>query len=360
MTKTFLFLLSLLMVFFLTSQASAIFGCAAPPRPDNYGSVWIENGVYHISICAFTPNEYVVQMLAEKGIVYDDGELIAAYNIRVVNGKPESYVGQSPLRDIINYLKNPPIEALPPGPHEAIKATITQARRIGGMLETFALLMEEDYSTHIVYATTPTTLSLDWNGIISRGSLEVPRYYNERDNIMRIGQILTEYYFNEEYYFNTQPEFQVSGLRLEFAGVNNRRLRWIQADSFLARYDTSENLQDIYTATAGTTATYNVQTRRLGSVSRGGTLYMNGQAVRNAELAFVEKETQICCATNPKYCIPAKSKRYALASLNTDCSFGVGEFSIEYDKETKETKVREGDTELVYNLDAIRIKELIS
>ncbi|MCL6500751.1 MAG: hypothetical protein K6T16_01805 [Candidatus Pacearchaeota archaeon] len=359
MKKVLIFLLFFLASVFLTSQVSAFFGCAIPPRPENYGSILVEGEVYHLHICGFTPNDHVRAMLHDHGIAYEDGELVAAYNIKLVGGKPKVYVGENSMENIVAYLKEPPIKDWPAYTQYSIQTTISQARRVAGMLNTFALFMEEDYLTHITHAATRATFSLDWNGIVSGGSLEVPRYYAGRDNIMNVGQLLTEDYFEEEYYFSTQPEFRISGIGLKFAGIDKRSLKWLQEDSFLARYSASGELLERYVATPGTTAVYNVRTKRLGQVSRG-TLYLNGEAIKGADLSFAEKETQLCCATNPDYCIPVESKTYALDLLNTDCDFGIGEFDIDYNKGAKETKVSGKDTELVYNMDADTIKKLVS
>ncbi len=346
-----LFILFILISIFLTSSATAIFGCAPTQDPNKYAHLWKDEiGTFHLIFC-FTPRENVQNHLSTYGLTYDEGELRGAFNVKYdqQQQKYEAYVGQTPLSSVIAALQYEEtfIE----------ERDVDQGDRIAAMLGNLASFMVEDKITQINYLST--SIFFDKNGIISNGKISVPRYKEEKDNVMYAGSIISTYYYGGFQRPYTQPELQISGITLEFSKPDERKLTWSEANAYLIKSDQSgKQMLSQYTANVGTIAKYISKEKTL-KVEKGK-LYKDGQELRNAIVKLVTQgETLICCSTDPSYCISAESKNYPLKALSTACSFGIGNFDIKHNAEKGETIIKAKAFEIVYTTDKDRILELI-
>lgn len=351
MRKILIFLLLFLVSIFLISQASAFFGCAPTPDPTKYAHIWKEGDEYHLVFC-FTPRTNVQTHLSNYGLTYDGGELRGDFNVKYnpQQKEYEIYVSQTPLSSIIASLE-----------YEATfieTPDIDQARRIANILDNFASFMVEDHQAEITYLST--NIFMDKEGILSQGRLSVPRTYRGENNLIYAGSIISTYYLRGVQRPYTQPELQISGVTLEFTNAYERKLTWNEANAYFIKADRhGKQTIDTYTADVGTVAIYSSKNKMLKPIR--GKLYRNGQELRNAVVKLVtEGETQLCYEANLEYCIPAESQTYPLAALITEGSFGVGEFNIEHNKETGETKINKKVTEIIYSPNPDRILNLIS
>jgi len=366
MKKIFIFLTLILVTTFLISQVSA-FGCAPLRNPNKYASLWKEaTGKFNLKLC-FPINNDVKTLLNNVGITYLNGELQGNFNLKEVGetGVYKVYIDEKLLDDpdkpstIVNYLRRQQDFFEP--------ETTTGAERVAGMLKTLSLFMLEDNITQINYLSE--YLNLDWHGITSLGEIEVPRYLNGEDNIMYAGEIISTFYFKNKYNFYTQPEIRFSGLKLEFSNTHKkgvvteeRKLTWLTQDGFFSRYDKEGNLKDKFTATKGTILRYEPKTKSLEKIE--GKLYRNNEEIIEAIVKFIpvsedETETMVCCLTKPNYCVKAEEKLLPIVHLASDCSFAIGNFNIEHDKEKGETLINEQNVEISYTQNEKRILELI-
>ncbi len=354
MIKKIFFIFALfLIIILLTSQASAIFGCA--PKSDTQAYVWKEAEAFHLRIC-FTPRDNVETLLKNNGINYDGGILKGNFNLKYNDAKEEyeSYTGDILLRTIISTLR------------QEFFATkdINEANRIAEMLNTLSLIMIEDGTTQIIYSTS---LALDENGIVNNGKINIPRYNEQNENnIMYAGGIITPY--TKKIALNqieikkpyVQPEFKISGISIEFVKSGERKLTWHSTDSYLKKADrTGKTIINEYTADAGTIVKYITKDKRF--VKERGILYKDGEEIKNAYVQLISnQETQICCLTDPDYCVTSEQKKYPLDKLGTAGNFGIGNFEVSHNEETKESLISEQATEIVYTKNPNKILELIS